>query len=75
MAEQAVLAEPVIVPAEVVGDRVEADALDRHAAGAGAPGLGGHPAQPWRAGLALGAGLGEDDRAAGTGVELEEQVG
>ena len=75
MAEQAVLAEPVVVPAEVVGDRIEADALDRHAAGAGAPDLGGDHAQPGRAGVALGAGLGDQDRAAGAGVELEEQVG
>ena len=64
VSEKTVLAEPVVVPAEVVGDRIEADPLDRHAAGSGAADLGGDRAQPVGPAVALGPGLGDEDRPA-----------
>ena len=74
VSEETVLAEPVVVPAEMVGNRIEADPFDRNSAGPAAADLGGDRPQPVGPALALGAGLGDDDRPAEACEDLEEQV-
>ncbi len=74
-AEQAIRAIAVVVPTEVVEDRIEAQALDRHAVLVTRLGdFLGHIVQPHRAVVALGARLRYEHGAAVALVHLEQRL-
>src|SRR5215210_5781680 len=74
VAEQPRRALPVVKPARVVGDGVEADALDRNAERARLRDLAPHEAEPGGALAGLDARLGDDHGAAIASVDVAQDL-
>ena len=72
--EKPARAVAVVVPADMVDDRIEADTLDRHAGAARGFDLGDHHGKPGGPPIALGAGLGDEKRAPIAGIGFGKEV-